>query len=860
MPVEVHRQKKPALSFVLGRNATPRTVDVLNFEVDRFRSRACAGYQDVAPSSMDDLRVEPRNGRIHVAVKRSGVCWEKCRSAHSRTIFFPAKDLFPFFHLHLTSLSVPQYVVHLVTITLHIMARIRRLTRTGHSTRTTSTSVHERGLRLEKNRIKDYTGPKGRCENCSHPEIDCGHFRKPPLPSSNTKQSAIAKGLSTPSPVEDTIVCASIAVANVDVSRNGKDGWKRKEPFFRSVFPHEWKRRNTIPRGCGVSANNHLLQDQSVLREPPLRQEFAAWHSPQTGPLDAVPTGYNTGNSFGPMADSLLATGIVAAANHESQAHSYGLISSTDLENTISGFDWALGPGSGQQPRFVSFFAKAYAERRSPWLMIPEGELEALCGDYKLRFIAAEGGFEVPITNHEGLLQLPFIVALGVMTVFDAPLYEIRRQQAIRDTIDALQSWVARILKNSLPRSRIALFRIRAFLMAALYFQCQGENHAASKYLEAAKAISQQYILAGGGLDKMIKGNSQGRESDFIFINLAFCNFESPSDLFEKSLSFYPPDMDRDILKSSLGDRAFFILSESEGCADFRRKALVLGSPEMANASPRVLYEFKKGLNELKMPEHPEAMSVDLRLHYMQSLAYACFPFLDVYDKTHDSHPGGTTPEIDQLLTELVITFANYAIASLEGYQKMGNLERIRHLEQETFNLFQLARVCSWNLQNKQHCLQLADSTIEFVHSLDPDDRRLLWAQLQDLRCEFGHQATLTYIDGSHTSISPHHPAWSERHDAYQSMPQTQHQTPRMLTATRNGLDILNDPDLAVAGSQLNSTRTEITQPLATSRIPMSFATSQLGRLVAPDAHTIPHHSSTLPRAPQPQTHFHSEQ
>ncbi|KAF4985256.1 hypothetical protein FDECE_16697 [Fusarium decemcellulare] len=367
-------------------------------------------------------------------------------------------------------------------------------------------------------------------------------------------------------------------------------------------------------------------------------------HSPQTVPPDAMPASYDTGDSFGRMANSLHATGAAAVIDHELLAHSRGPTYPPVIGNPGACFDWTSRHEIlGQQQKFVD-----------------SQELDGLCTTYESAVFATEPPNCITLSD-ECLLQLPFIVALGLMAYWNAPLYKLRGQEKNRNIIGVLQSWIAMSLNEIWLTPDITLYQIRALLLATLYFQFQLENDEATAYFNMAKAKRQQYIEARGGLSQVVNGDLQGRDPDFARINLAFFNLTFPNRLFGQHFSLYPLDPDDFIWKSSFDCRVFPVLSKSEECFSFRRNALALWSPEMANESPSVLLydRFMQGLQELKMPECLEPMAkypyAHLRLCCVQSLSDACLPLLNVYEKSHNSHPGAAK-EIDRYLAMLVAT------------------------------------------------------------------------------------------------------------------------------------------------------------------------------------------------------------
>jgi hypothetical protein len=123
-------------------------------------------------------------------------------------------------------------------------------------------------------------------------------------------------------------------------------------------------------------------------------------------------------------------------------------------------------------------------------LLFPLGKLRSLCHSYKLSVSAETTG---TAEGDEELLQLPFIVAIGVMAAFDAPLCELRHHKDKEDVMEALQLWMAGALNDALVRGPPALCRVRTLLLATLCFQYQHQDCMASKYFHLSMEMFHQY-------------------------------------------------------------------------------------------------------------------------------------------------------------------------------------------------------------------------------------------------------------------------------------------------------------------------------------------------------------------------------
>ena len=144
------------------------------------------------------------------------------------------------------------------------------------------------------------------------------------------------------------------------------------------------------------------------------------------------------------------------------------------------------------KPEFVDCAVFKYDSIFGSLLLFPQGKLHRLCHSYELSFSAETTG---TAESDEELLQLPFIVAIGVMAAFDAPLCELRHHEDKEGVIEALQLWVAGALNDALAPSPLALCRIRTLLLATLCLHYQHEDYMASKYFQTSMGMFHKYVL-----------------------------------------------------------------------------------------------------------------------------------------------------------------------------------------------------------------------------------------------------------------------------------------------------------------------------------------------------------------------------
>ncbi|KAF4461566.1 hypothetical protein FALBO_11636 [Fusarium albosuccineum] len=195
--------------------------------------------------------------------------------------------------------------------------------------------------------------------------------------------------------------------------------------------------------------------------------------------------------------DSSPETGAVTEIDADAGACFQQYTSITDAANQSVYFDWTTGRGgSGHQPfqpSIVRFFVRVFASNSSVWLLFPPGKLDDLCDSYRSKLYRNEAS-NAAAGDDGGLLQLPFVVALGIMAAFEVPLGQLGCRNEYRYAIDGLFSWIADSLSEILACSYITPLRIRALLLAALYFECQIASGEASEYLNVATCMFQEYL------------------------------------------------------------------------------------------------------------------------------------------------------------------------------------------------------------------------------------------------------------------------------------------------------------------------------------------------------------------------------
>ncbi|KAF4470073.1 hypothetical protein FALBO_3018 [Fusarium albosuccineum] len=147
-------------------------------------------------------------------------------------------------------------------------------------------------------------------------------------------------------------------------------------------------------------------------------------------------------------------------------------------------------------PEFVQPFAYKWCSGFRSWLLLPWGKVNDLCDSYRRYFDLAKASKAAGMAanDHENLLQLPFIVALGLMTQQEVSMRELARREDRTALIERLQSWIARSLSEILDGSSYTICRIRALLLAALYFQHQLQTRLTQKLLDAATARFKRFI------------------------------------------------------------------------------------------------------------------------------------------------------------------------------------------------------------------------------------------------------------------------------------------------------------------------------------------------------------------------------
>ncbi|KAF5009478.1 hypothetical protein FDECE_4301 [Fusarium decemcellulare] len=378
------------------------------------------------------------------------------------------------------------------------------------------------------------------------------------------------------------------------------------------------------------------------------------------------------------------------------------------------------------QPEVVQYFVDSYHSNFRSWLLFSKGTLDRLCDRYKPGLSFTETP-NASITDDQDLLQLPFIVSLGLMAAMQRPLSELRSEAQNEDSIASLQLWIAESLDKISATSCITLSRVRTFLLAALHFQYQLDNHQASEYFDKATAIFQQYLCNWRHLDELAEKLPPSHYLDIVLINLAFFNFKFPNRLARHNVFTFSPSPDESLVRSLFGGDAFDILSTREDCVKFKKKTVELENFGILCGSQSEFSQFLKSLKDLAMPASLGTVVMDLSPHLslqcFQSLADVCHPHLTAYEKAQDPHRGdkhrGTTPD----LAECVKVFARFTVASIRASQGMPAIERRRHLELEELNLCRLAQPCIWGLHDKEEWIDLAGKTIDTFKLEEPTDR-----------------------------------------------------------------------------------------------------------------------------------------
>lgn len=143
------------------------------------------------------------------------------------------------------------------------------------------------------------------------------------------------------------------------------------------------------------------------------------------------------------------------------------------------------------KPKFVDCAVTNYHYIFGSLLLFPLGKLRSLYHSYELSVSAETIG---TAEGDEELLQLPFIVAIGVMAAFDAPLCELRHHEDKEDVIETLQLWMAGALNDALVPGPPALCQVRTLLLATLCFQYQRQDYMVLKYLHICMEMFHQYL------------------------------------------------------------------------------------------------------------------------------------------------------------------------------------------------------------------------------------------------------------------------------------------------------------------------------------------------------------------------------
>lgn len=95
--------------------------------------------------------------------------------------------------------------------------------------------------------------------------------------------------------------------------------------------------------------------------------------------------------------------------------------------------------------------------------------------------------------NDTRVLQLPFIIALGIMVPMDRPLRELSSQSHAGTHIEQLICWMSDA-REEIETSTPTLPLVRALLLAALCYQYDHSIEVASGCFEKAKAMFDEII------------------------------------------------------------------------------------------------------------------------------------------------------------------------------------------------------------------------------------------------------------------------------------------------------------------------------------------------------------------------------
>lgn len=134
---------------------------------------------------------------------------------------------------------------------------------------------------------------------------------------------------------------------------------------------------------------------------------------------------------------------------------------------------------------------KWYREHLCHMLPLP-GLDSSLIDAYRQEFI--ESPPKINGTNDKRLFQLPFITALCIIIPLGKSLNELKHQKNSGDSIERLENWMSRSLltmSNCTP----SLPLIRAFLLAALCYQYEGELISALQYFHTATFMFNDIIM-----------------------------------------------------------------------------------------------------------------------------------------------------------------------------------------------------------------------------------------------------------------------------------------------------------------------------------------------------------------------------